>query len=113
MHEKFQLGFGLDAFGDDLDVKFSREADRRSDDRSATMIVGQTDHKLLRDLDSIDTIGEQIFKGGIAGTKVVDRNSHPELSQPVDDAAIAVSRFHQQRFGQFEFKLSRIQVIGA
>jgi hypothetical protein len=41
------------------------------------MIVMQAVHKLLRDLDSADTKGEQIFKGGIAGAEVVDRNSTP------------------------------------
>ena len=51
VHEKFQLSVGLDAFGDDLDVKLSREADCRSDDRRAAVIVGQTVHELLRDLD--------------------------------------------------------------
>ena len=80
MHEKFQLSVGLDAFGDDLDVKLSREADCRSDDRRAAVIVGQTVHELLRDLDSADTIGEQIFEGGVAGAEVIDRNSHPERS---------------------------------
>jgi hypothetical protein len=87
VHEKFNLRGGLDAFGDDLDAKFSREADRGSDNRRATMIVRQTVHKLPRDLDSADTIGAQIFKGGIAGAEVVDRNPHAKRPQPVDDAA--------------------------
>jgi hypothetical protein len=115
VYEKVKLGGGLDAFGDDLDVKFSREADRCSDDGRATMIARQTVHKLLHDLGSADMIGEQIFKGGTAGAEVVDRNSHAERSQPVDAAAIAiaVSRFHEQRFGQLEFELSGIQVISA
>ena len=112
-HEKFQLRGGLDTFGDDLDAKFSREADRRSDDGRAAMIVRQAVHKLLRDLDSADTIVEQIFERGIAGAEVVDRNSHAERPQPVDDVAIAAARFHEQRFGQFEFELSGIQSIGA
>ena len=62
MHEKFQLAVGLDAFGDDLDVKLSRKPDRRPDDRRAAMIVGQTVYELLRDLDPVDTISEQISR---------------------------------------------------
>ena len=80
MHERFQLSVGLDAFGDDLDVERSHEADCRSDDRRAAVIVRQTVHELLHDLDSADTDRSAKFEGRAPGAKVVDRSSQPERS---------------------------------
>ena len=70
---------------DSVEPKFTIPDSPRQgpDNRRATKIVSQAVHELLRGLELADTKGEQKFKGGIAGTEVVDRNSKPSAHSPL------------------------------
>src|SRR3546814_12541203 len=72
------LLLGLDAFGNDADIKAARHRDDRIDDRGVGGIVGDVANERAVDLDLVDRKAGQVRKTRIAGAEVVDADRHTE-----------------------------------
>ncbi len=73
------------------------------------LVEGDMAHEGAVDLDQIDREGAQIVEGRVAGTEIVDGQLAARLAQGIDPHPVLIAALHQQRFGDFDDDVGRIE----
>ncbi len=73
------------------------------------LIEGDMAHEGAVDLDQIDRESTQIVEGRVAGTEIVDGQLAARLAQGIDPHSVLIAALHQQRFGDFDDDVGRIE----
>src|SRR3546814_934197 len=101
------LLLGLDAFGNDADIKAARHRDDRIDDRGVGGIVGDVANERAVDLDLVDRKAGQVRKTRIAGAEVVDDDRDTEPAQGAQDFRTLFRALHQHALGDLQLHAVR------
>ena len=92
----------LDALGDDPETEVLPELDSRPDDREVLDAVEHVGDERAVDLDLLDRQPLQVGERGESRPEVVDRETHPDLGQAVQDGVGAPRVGDEEVLGQLE-----------
>src|SRR5271168_2723013 len=88
--ENGKLALGLDAFGQNGDIEALAQRHHRADDRLGRRTRLYLAHEGTIELDLVERKSPKRFEGGVAGSKIIERNRHaerPDLTQGVQRAS--------------------------
>jgi len=101
------LLFAFNAFRDDLQLHPPRERDNRINDGVAVFVVRHMLDKMAVNFKAIDRVILQIRQRGIAGAKVVHRDTNTQFTQTIQRGYRLFLVFHQHALGDFQLKTPR------
>ena len=102
--QEFALGVVGHPLGDDPQIEAAREADDGPHDGRVVAAVGQGGDEGAVDFQRIDRESAQVDQRRIAGPEIIDRDAHPELAEPHENACDRLGIAHQARFGDLDFQ---------
>src|ERR1039458_1257543 len=107
LHKERMLGFGLDPFRQDRQIKGSAETDDCSHDGLGVMVVFQITNKDAINLDFVTTERLQIRQGRISRSEIVHRNLYAERLEATQDRHRARAVINHYALGDLQFKTAR------
>src|SRR5664280_1451049 len=107
LHKERMLGFGLDSFREDRQIKASAETDDCTHDCLGVVVGFQVANKDTIDLDLVKFEGLQIRQGRISGSEIVHCNPHAKRLEATQDRYRAREVVNHNALGDFEFEAAR------
>ncbi len=74
------------------------------------LVEGDMAHERSVDLDQINRECAQIVERRVAGAEVIDGQLAARLAQGIDPHPVLIAALHQQRFGNFDDDVGRIEL---
>src|ERR1017187_575425 len=107
LHQERMLGFGLDPFRQDRQIKGSAETDDCSHDGLGVMVVFQITNKDAINLDFVTTERLQIRQGRISRSEIVHRNPYAERLEATQDRHRTREVINHYTLGDLQFEATR------
>ena len=97
-----ELGLGLDAFGDHVDVEGVGEAEDRSDDGARVSVHVDAGGEAPVDLQDVEVVLAQAAERRVAGAEVVEGGEHPDPAEGSQIVVGALARLEHRRLGHLD-----------
>jgi hypothetical protein len=108
--QELKLLHGLHPLGNDIEVHVPGHRNHRHRDRRVIAVADNIAHEGLIDLDPLDWKSLELTQAGVAGTKIVDAQFHPQVLELGEDADGAFHIAREQAPGDLKLELARAEL---
>ena len=97
-----ELGFSLNALGDDFDIEDIGQGDDRRDYSAIVGSIGNVGHKAPVDFQHVERIRSEPIDGQKAGAEIVERNADTDASEGAEIVLGDLAGLHDRRLGDLD-----------